>query len=472
MMRYSLQTMQEGRAGRSGRTGAAAWRQWGTGPARAMATALAALAVALCVGCAPTAEPVEGVPFPRPGETFLFLGDSITQDGRYVAYIDAYLHSRFPDQDWQILGLGLSSETASGLTEPDHPYPRPCIHDRLDRVLERVQPAVVSACYGMNDGIYHPNDEERFAPYRDGILRLARQARATGAETVLLTPPIYDPVPVAARGTLQPPGAPEYGYSKPYRDYDEVLKMYGQWILDLDDPAVGGAVDLHGPMTAHTLAQRETDPAYTLARDGVHPDVMGHILMAQAILSAWRLPREVDGADVDAAARTVTRGLVAGWTVGADGAIAFEWTTRVPLWTDWGGQPDNAIDREVVQRFNTLQLRIRNLAPGTYALCEGDHEVGRFTAQEFAEGVDVLSLEGLSLHDQSRDLMERIHQRHNVYDAALRNDIGHTLPMHGTPLSLADARQQVAPLDDAIASLRQPARLRLRLVPVDAVSGE
>src|SRR5207245_9870562 len=101
------------------------------------------------------------------GQRVVFLGDSNTFAGQYIAYLDAYLYTRFPDKKFELLNLGLPSETVSGLSEPDHPYPRPCIFERLDRILEKTKPDIVVACYGMNDGIYHPFSVQRFKNSED-----------------------------------------------------------------------------------------------------------------------------------------------------------------------------------------------------------------------------------------------------------------------------------------------------------------
>ena len=71
------------------------------------------------------------------GQRILFLGDSNTFNGAYVQYLDAYLFTRFPDRKFELINLGLPSETVSGLSEPDHPYPRPNVHERLDRGLRK-----------------------------------------------------------------------------------------------------------------------------------------------------------------------------------------------------------------------------------------------------------------------------------------------------------------------------------------------
>src|SRR5947207_215421 len=50
----------------------------------------------------------------------LFLGDSITASGQYVAYFEAWLLTQPGDQKPQIIDAGLPSETVSGLSEEGH----------------------------------------------------------------------------------------------------------------------------------------------------------------------------------------------------------------------------------------------------------------------------------------------------------------------------------------------------------------
>src|SRR4051794_8235305 len=51
------------------------------------------------------------------GKRVVFLGDSITQAGGYVAFATYYLERLYPEKDFDALGLGLASETLSGLSE-------------------------------------------------------------------------------------------------------------------------------------------------------------------------------------------------------------------------------------------------------------------------------------------------------------------------------------------------------------------
>jgi len=226
------------------------------------------------------------VTFPVRAKRILFLGDSITHAGQYVARIEAHFRLGGVKPLPEIVNAGLSSETLSGLSEPDHPFPRPDVHERLDRALEQVKPDVVVACYGMNDGIYYPQSEERFRAYQDGVNRLIRKVHATGAKLVLMTPPPFDPLPLRSSGKLKPAGEKTYAYFAMYENYDDVLTAYGQWLLAQKD-RVEMVIDLHAPLAEFVVQKRKTDTTFTLSPDGIHPNAKGHRVIAETILHAW-----------------------------------------------------------------------------------------------------------------------------------------------------------------------------------------
>lgn len=201
------------------------------------------------------------------GKRILFLGDSITQAGGYVAFTTYYLEKLNPQKDFNVFSLGLASETLSGLSEEGHAggkFPRPGVFERLGRVLEKVKPEIVVACYGMNDGVYQPLDEARFAAFRKGVDRFIKESQAAGAKQIILvTPPIYDFAPK--------PG--EF-------NYDDVLTEYAKWETTLKTPGVR-VIDLHTAMR-----KARADRAEPFSKDKVHPGEEGHLLMARTILAA------------------------------------------------------------------------------------------------------------------------------------------------------------------------------------------
>jgi hypothetical protein len=144
----------------------------------------------------------------------------------------------------------------------------------------------------MNDGIYHPFSEERFAAYQDGVKKLIKKVEASGARLVLMTPPPFDPQPMREAGKLLPEkdGA-NYSWKTIYEDYDEkVIARYAEWILEqADRDGVAGTIDLHRPINDYVTAQRAKDPAFAMSKDGVHIDETGHRILAEVMLGAWGL---------------------------------------------------------------------------------------------------------------------------------------------------------------------------------------
>ncbi len=203
----------------------------------------------------------------------LFLGDSITHSGQYIEYVETVLIADTARR-YEILGLGLSSETVSGLSEEGHAggkFPRPDLHERLDRMLATTKPEFILACYGMNCGIYLPLDDGRFQKYKDGIQLLRDKAKAAGVQDVIhLTPPTYDPV--------QKKGEAPF--------YNDVLGAYSRWLVE--QRAQGWQViDIHQPMDAALTALRQKDATAFISKDGVHPGPEGHWFMARQILRHW-----------------------------------------------------------------------------------------------------------------------------------------------------------------------------------------
>ena len=241
-------------------------------------------------------DPAPTVPQAAP-QMFMFLGDSITKAGGYVNIIKGELIKQSPKNPPQVHNFGHASETLSNLSEAYHPGRRPCAHNWVGKVLEE-KPNWVVACYGINDGIYHPFNEKRFAAYQEGVESLIKKVRAVGARLILLTPP-----PFAAFGPPLPEGLDaagkeafyakanaeaeieaekdpkKFGYRSAYPYYDHVLERYAKWLLTLDGRDGVSVVDIRTPMLARI---KETHGG-----DAIHPNGTGHAIMAQTFLKAW-----------------------------------------------------------------------------------------------------------------------------------------------------------------------------------------
>lgn len=254
-----------------------------------------ATALAFSLALVPFVAADDRAPFAlQDGERVVFLGDSITQGGAYVVYLDAYVRTRFPDRKIELINHGLSSETINGMSEDDHPGRRPWVHDRLERDALRWKPDVLSVCYGMNDGNYFPMHPERFEKYKEGYGRLMEIVdRANIPRVYVLTPPPFD----AYRRKAGDEKPVDYGYRFPAVDYDRTLEAYSEWLLAQRHPwgekyanAKTTHVDLHNAMNELLRQRRQGDVSYSFSGDAVHPDATGHLLIAMQVLEAWNAP--------------------------------------------------------------------------------------------------------------------------------------------------------------------------------------
>jgi len=221
----------------------------------------------------------------------VFIGDSITYAGNYIDDIETYVLTRDTNSTITFLNLGQSSETVSGLSEPGHAggkYARPDMHTRLAAVLEKTKPDLVVADYGMNDGIYQPYDEGRAQKFEDGMRWLHDAVLKSGASIVHVTPSPFDPL--GTKQSLSADGA--HGYAGPYTNYDDVLGHYAAWLVAQRTNG-WDVVDIHTPMDQFLITERQSNPTYTFTRDGVHPNEVGHWLMAREILVHWGAPADI-----------------------------------------------------------------------------------------------------------------------------------------------------------------------------------
>ena len=204
----------------------------------------------------------------KDSKKLVFFGDSITYGGEYVVLFERWLTVNHPEISLEILNQGIPSETVSGLSEPGHlrhGFPRPNLHERLDRALMALDPDLIIVCYGINCGIYKPFDADRFDSYKDGLQRLKAKAEAQGAEIIFMTSPVYDK-------------------PNPKFDYDDVMKAYSEWLISKRQNG-WRVIDLHSVMKKNLEERKAKDPKFKYSRDGIHPGTEGHELMAQQIIS-------------------------------------------------------------------------------------------------------------------------------------------------------------------------------------------
>jgi lysophospholipase L1-like esterase len=298
------------------------------------------------------------IPLPH-GTRLVFLGDSITEQLIYTRYVMDYFALRYPDVRITFRNAGWSGDTAPGGLE------------RLQRDVLSLKPSVVTICFGMNDGGYTSFDQDRYDRYMKGMTGLVQTLKRNGVRVVLLTPGVVDE-DIDNKG------------------YNRTLTRYAQGVKELAASEQIAVFDINALMGDVQARAKRDNPKFTMLPDSVHPDPPGQALMAYGLLKAL-------GADGTAASVTIdasTRGVAADRAVVRNlrvtpGSITFTRIDRAfPTYFD----PEAATVftyAPIQQDLNQYPFRVTGLQPGNWKLTVDNMEVGVFSTNDLAKGVDL-----------------------------------------------------------------------------------
>ncbi len=384
------------------------------------------------------------------GKKILFLGDSITQAGGYINFLESGLLAISGEISSELLNLGLASETISGLSEEAHPFPRPYLHDRLDNILTATQPDIIFACYGINCGIYHPFDEVFFKQYRQGIEMLIDKAKKQQAKLILMTPPPYAAPVSSGEGAREDAGRADYSYAKPYLAYDDVMRKYAEWLLSIKGEVK--VVDLQSSMRRYQ--------AICYDDDYIHPNIYGHQLMAVTMLDA--LGWEKNRPEIELVAEPSAKPEV--------NSFGQTHTVQMPHLPYRKLTENQQYDQRLA--VPEVKLVLPDCPSGTFQLFDQHQLIGQYENENLRKGV-VLNrksfgekLQNLLPWSVSEIIYRLVADKRKLYDYSLLQHIGHERPMshEGLPISLATMKRDEIQIQ--LANLLEPRSWELSLVKV------
>lgn len=311
----------------------------------------------------------ESAPIPIPigdREVVVIYGDSITEQNLYAAFIESFLLTRFPEKDLKIYNFGWSGDSAHGGNE------------RFARDVMPVKPTLVTVDFGMNDGRYTSGPDQGIREaYLAAQRRLAATIKAAGAREILLTTSPID-----------------YDRRTDKDAYNEALALMADGVLALGRELGLPTADVFHPMREVQKKAKAATPGFTMIPDAVHPDPVGHLVMAYQVLRRLDVPKNVgsiaisDGKSVVSGGATIANLKTDAATVNFDLNLKF-----LPC-------PVPASARSALelvpfqQELNRLGLTVAGLtASVSYGLSVDGEEVASFTGAQLAAGVDLALLD-------------------------------------------------------------------------------
>ena len=346
------------------------------------------------------------------GDRVVFYGDSITDQRMYTILAEEYIVTRFPNLDATFIHSGWGGDRVTGGGGGP-------IDLRLNRDVDAYHPTVVTIMLAMNDGNYKAYDPTTFQTYADGYKHLADKLEKDnpGVRLTFIQPSPYDDV--------TRPGNFEGGYNA-------VLVRYGQYLKELSGPEHATVADLNTPVVAMLQKADATnhDTAAKILPDRVHPGWGGHLLMAEGLLRAWHAPSVVSTVTIDAKSGKTTAENARVEKVsltGSGGTISWAETENAlpfPI------QPPDAKNADsfnlalqssdFVDALDREMLTATNLPAASYSLRIDDQEVGKFTREQLAGGINLATLPTPMLN-QAQTVATLTHLHSDLHNQRWRN---------------------------------------------------
>ncbi len=324
-------------------------------------------------------------------ETIVFYGDSITEQNLYNEYLETFLLSRFPSKDLAVFNMGWSGDTASGGNK------------RYARDVGPVKPSLVFVNFGMNDGGYKAYDEATYRNYLTAQGALADTIRVGGAREVLFT---TSPVDDALR--------------KDDGVYNDTLERMAAGLAQLAAERKLPIIDLFHPMLDVQGRAKAKDPAFTMIPDTVHPNPVGHLVMAYAALRQIDAPRAVGEIVVDGSA-VDGRGVTIAHVTPGDGGVEFDLTLPfLPFYVPNEARP--ALDMVPLEdELNRFRLQVKGVQGAQALVLSVDGKTaGVFTGDELTRGLDLALLDDAPWAVAGRTLWEAAQNRWKKHFEAWR----------------------------------------------------
>jgi lysophospholipase L1-like esterase len=327
----------------------------------------------------------------RGGDRVVFYGDSITDQRLYTTFVETYVVTRFPHLDARFVHSGWGGDRVTGGGGGP-------IDARLRRDVIAYKPTVLTIMLGMNDAGYRAYDAGIFNTYTTGYQHILETAKGAlpGIRITVIQPSPFDDV-------TRPPDF--------QGGYNAVLVRYGQFVRELGERQGLIVADLNSPVVAALEKAKATDAeaAKKIIPDRVHPDAGGHLLMAEALLKAWNAPATVTAVEIDAANKRPARAENTKVT-GLETGSSLAWTqvdNALPMALDWNDSVLALAVRssDFVQALDQQPLKVTGLTAARYALKIDGEEIGKFTKEELAEGINLAVLptpmakQAMTVHD-------------------------------------------------------------------------
>ncbi len=338
------------------------------------------LLIATLGGCVNNSSaPTPQFPFDD-GTTICFIGNSITQDGRYHKVLNTFYSTRYPGSDVRFVGCGVGGETAGDMIV------------RFERDVMPHRPDYAFLMTGMNDVVEElylcdieiddevlDAREEAISKYKDLVTQLVDMLQSRGITPILMTPTIYDQSAVIER--------------EPQMGRNDALAICAQFIRQLGSERDLMVVDHYAAMSSINSYMQSLDPSLSIiGPDRVHPQNLGHFVMAYNILRQLHPAGELSSIEINADSGVVTTAVNCEVeSVDTSDGLSFRVKHRSLPMPHMAGYDEAMKYVDFDGEYNCEMLRVKSLESGRYRLSIGGVVVDTLSSDNLRLGVNMSS---------------------------------------------------------------------------------
>jgi len=246
------------------------------------------------------------------------------------------------------------------------------------------------------------------------------------------------------------------------KEYVETQKEFYAPLKGLAEKYGFAFVDQYALTRAATDRMEQDDPMAKKAvpyYDGFHTSPPGGMLMAHAILTGLGAPALVSDAAIDAkTGKAGTKGCKVGAVSTAPNGAGVTFTRTdealpLPVQKDW--LPMLSYTNEL-KDLNYYGLSVWSLPEGDYTVSIDGIQVGKFTAKQLADGVNLGNVTAGPVWEQGNKVLQAINAKNQMVHQRFRGVL-----MFNAPDWLAD-----------VAAERKPQELKKRMEKIDAAQAD
>ena len=334
------------------------------------------------------------------GQRVGFVGDSLTRLGAYHRNIYLFYATRYPGRKLVTRNFGISGNTAEG-----------CVN-RFEWDIQPFKADVLTITTGVNDsriGLYETDapDATNLAERKKAIdthvkstRKFVKMAKECGSKVIVISPALYDQT-----AEMECPKR---------TGVNEALQTMADCDRRTAEAFGCPFIDLNTPMKRINDMMQQANPQYTLVGpDRVHPQGVGHLVMAVAVLKAQGVTPVVAEVSLDARAQEhvmIRNCSISELHVDSE-RINFTYQANAlpfPLRPD---QKAIADFYDFHSDMNGEIIRIDNMPAGKYRICIDGKPLTTASARQLADGVNLSLLRTPQLK-QANDVRKLVEKRH------------------------------------------------------------